>query len=101
MFAFKITYSVHDDYVHMNQKMIESFLKDFRKLDGTQFQYTILQGDESNNFVHISQYKNKEIQHQLLTVPSFLHFQEQRDKNLVAEPKIEFMNFIGSSNDPF
>jgi len=101
MIVVKVTYSVHDDYVHMNKKMIESFLKDFRKLDGTQFLYTILQGGESNTFVHISQYKNKEIQDQLLRIPSFVLFQEQRDKNLAVEPKIEFMNFIGSSNDPF
>lgn len=81
--------------------MIKSFLNNFRKLDGTQFLYTILQGGESNTFVHISQYKNREIQDHLLKVPSFLHFQEQRDKNLAVEPKIELMNFIGSSNDPF
>lgn len=54
MIVVKVTYSVRDDYVHANKKMIESFLKDFRKLDGTQFLYTILQGGESNTFVHIS-----------------------------------------------
>ncbi|MGE8426254.1 MAG: hypothetical protein ACN6O7_00190 [Sphingobacterium sp.] len=101
MIVVKVTYSVHDDYIHTNKKMIESFLEDFKRLDGTQFLYTILQSGESNSFVHISQYQNKEIQDQLLNIPSFLKFQEQRDKNLATEPKIELMSFIGSSKDPF
>lgn len=101
MIVVKVTYKVNDTYVTANKKQIQSFLSDFAQLDNTQFIYTIFQGAELNTFIHISQYKNKEIQQALLNTPSFLHFQEQRDKNLVAEPVIEVLNYIGSSKDVF
>lgn|SRR5690606_13275025 len=97
MIVVKVTYTVNDVYVNTNKEMIQAFLTDFKKLDGTQFLYSILQTEDGKTFIHISQYKNKDIQQILLNTPSFLHFQEQRDKNLVSEPKIEVLNFIGSS----
>lgn len=99
MIVVKVTYTVHDAYVNTNKEMIQAFLTDFKKLDSTQFLYSILQAEDSKTFIHISQYKNKDIQQILLNTPSFLHFQEQRDKNLASEPKIEVLNFIGSSKD--
>lgn len=101
MIAVKVTYKVNDAYVTDNKERIQSFLADFEQLDNTQFVYTVLQGADKNSFIHLSQYKNKEIQQALLNVPSFLYFQEQRDKNLIAEPVIEVLNYIGSSRDVF
>jgi hypothetical protein len=101
MIVVKVTYKVNDTYVTANKERIQSFLADFAQLDNTQFIYTIFQGEDSDTFVHISQYKNKEIQQVLLSTSSFLHFQEQRDKNLAAEPQIEVLNYIGSSKDVF
>lgn len=98
MIVVKVIYRVSEAYVNTNKEMIQRFLTDFEKLDHTQFLYTIFQG-EDNSFIHMSQYKNKEIQQTLLNTPSFLHFQEQRDKNLVSEPEIELLNFVGSSKD--
>lgn len=101
MIVVKVTYKVNDTYVTANKERIQSFLADFVQLDNTQFSYTIFQGEDSNTFIHISQYKNMEIQHTLLNTSSFLYFQEQRDKNLIAEPVIEVLNYIGSSKDVF
>lgn len=98
MIVVKVRYKVKDAYVDTNKELIQKFLTDFEKLDNTQFLYTIFQG-EDNSFTHLSQYKNKEIQQVLLNTPSFLHFQEQRDKYLVSEPEIELLNLIGSSKD--
>ena len=97
MIVVKVTYTVRDEYVSTNEKLIQEFLTDFKALDNTQFLYTILQSEDSKTFIHISQYTNNEIQQTLLNTGSFLHFQEQRDKNLASEPNIEFLNFTGSS----
>jgi len=101
MIAVKVTYTVKDEYVNINKKLIQKFLIDFKKLDSTQFLYNILQTEDGKTFIHISQYKNKDIQGVLLNTPSFLHFQGERDKNLASEPGIELLNFIGSSKEIF
>jgi len=101
MIVVKVTYTVNDAYVNTNKEMIQAFLTDFKKLDGTQFLYSILQSEDGKTFIHTSQYKNKEIQQILLNTPSFLRFQEQRDKNLASEPKIEFLNYVGASKEVF
>ena len=100
MIAVKVTYTVKDDYVDSNKKLIEKFLTDFKKLDHTQFLYSIFQSEDGKTFIHTSQYKNKEIQQTLLNTSSFLHFQELRDKNLVSTT-IEFLNYVGASKEIF
>lgn len=99
MIVVKVTYTVNSEYVNRNKEMIQAFLKDFKKLDHTQFLYSIFQSEDGKTFIHSSQYQNKEIQHILLKTPSFLHFQEQRDKNLTCEPRIEFLNYVGASKE--
>ena len=101
MIVVKVIYTVNDAYVNTNEELIQKFLADFRKLDNSLFLYTILQSQDGKTFIHTSQYKNKEIQQKLLNTPSFLEFQEQRDKNLALEPKIEFLNYIGASKEVF
>ena len=101
MIVVKVTYTVNDAYVNTNKELIQVFLTDFKKLDNTQFLYSIFQNEDGKTFIHTSQYKDKEIQKILLNTPSFLHFQEQRDKNLASEPKIEFLNYVGASKEVF
>ena len=101
MIVVKVTYTVEDAYVNTNKEVIQNFLADFKKLDETEFLYTILQTEDGKTFIHTSQYKNKEIQQLLLNTPSFLRFQEERDKNLVSEPQIEFLRFVGASKEVF
>lgn len=55
--------------------------------------------EDGQTFVHLSHYKNKEIQQEVLNTPDFILFQERRDKNLASEPAIEMLNFIGNSKD--
>jgi len=101
MIVVKVTYTVNDAYINTNKEMVQAFLTDFKKLDSTQFLYSILQTEDGKTFIHTSQYKNKEIQQTLLNTPSFLRFQEQRDKNLTSEPTIEFLNYVGASKEVF
>lgn len=101
MIIVKVTYTVNEDYVERNQELIQAFLTDFKKLDHIKFLYSIFQSEDGKTFIHTSQYKNKEIQQVLLNTPSFLHFQQERDKNLTSEPTIEFLNYVGASKDVF
>ena len=101
MIVVKVTYTVNDGYVNANKELIQAFLTDFKKLDQTQFLYSSFQSEDGKTFVHTSQYKNKDIQQTLLNTSSFLHFQEQRDKNLEFKPTIEFLNYVGASKEVF
>jgi quinol monooxygenase YgiN len=99
MIAVKVAYTVDEQFVNRNIEMIQSFLTDFKALDSTQFDYSVFQSKDNITFTHVSKYANKEVQSKLLGTPSFLHFQEQRDKHLTSEPRIEILNFIGSSEN--
>lgn len=101
MITVHVTYTVNEDYLNANKEMIRKFLEDFNTLDNTHFLYSVFQAEDGATFIHTSQYKNKEIQQILLNIPSFLDFQEQRDKNLASDPKIEFLNFVGASKEVF
>lgn len=101
MIVVQVRYTVEAEYVNANKEMIHNFLTDFKKLDSTQFVYAVHQSENDNTFVHISQYKNKDIQQVVLNTASFLHFQQERDKNLSSDPKIEVLRYIGASRELF
>jgi|SRR5690606_15651560 len=99
MIVVSVTYTVNKEYANKNKELIERFLHDFKQLEPASFLYTVFENPEGATFRHTSQYANKEIQQQILTLPSFVHFQEQRDKNLIAEPKIELFHYVGASKE--
>ena len=39
MISVQVTYTVNDEYVNTNKELIQKFLKDFKKLDNSQFLY--------------------------------------------------------------
>jgi len=99
MIVVKVTYTVNEEHVATNKELIDAFLLDFKKLDNSRFLYTIFQKKDGCTFVHLSQYHDKAIQEELLQVPSFLQFQQERDKNLSGEPQIEVLDYVGASGD--
>lgn len=99
MIIVQVNYTVEEAYVNTNKARIEAFLKDFKKLEKSDFLYSIFQSQDGQTFTHLSQYKNKAIQETLLSTPSFVQFQEERDQHLTAAPRIEFLNFTGASKE--
>lgn len=97
MIVVKVTYTVKEAYITSNKEKIQAFLSDFQQFDTSQFSYTIFEMEDKRTFVHLSQYENKAIQQALLAVPSFIAFQQSRDENLLSEPKIEFLELVGST----
>jgi hypothetical protein len=97
MISVKVSYTVRDHFIDQNTKNIHLFLKDFESLNNDDFSYSIFVLENKKTFVHLSQYKNSTIQQELLTIPSFLSFQNQRDENLETQPVIEVLDLIGTS----
>ena len=100
MITVKVTYTVKPEFVQKNQENINLFMDDFRSLNSTDFQYASYLCGDGKTFVHLSHYKNEDIQKNLLQVPSFLSFQKQRDDSgLEVSPQIEWMQLVASSQD--
>lgn len=99
MISVVVTYRIKEGFIERNKANIAKFIKDFKKLDTSGFQYNVYTKQDGVTFVHHSLYENEPIQKELLNVPSFLEFQKQRDEiGLVEKPQIEFVDLIGSSD---
>ena len=99
MISVIVSYTVKPAYVAENKQHIQTFLKDFEKLDNTLFSYNVHTKEDGNSFVHISSYKNKEVQSEVLNVETFKQFQQKRDESgLIGEPVIEVLEWIGGTS---
>lgn len=98
MINISVSYRVKSEFVVTNKLNIERFLNDFKNLDNSKFSYNIFLKDDGVTFVHNSSYVDAEIQKEVLSIPSFLEFQKQRDDSgLNDSHKVEVLEFIGSS----
>jgi hypothetical protein len=102
MIIVKVTYTVKAEFSQKNHENINKFMKDFKGLNTKDFRYISYVCEDNKTFVHISHYRNEEIQSQLLQEPSFLAFQKQRDESgLEVLPHIEVLRVIASSENIF
>ncbi|MFA6278111.1 MAG: hypothetical protein WC622_15285 [Pedobacter sp.] len=98
MISVKVSYTVKPEFVAQNKQNISVFLSDFKKLVDKSFLYNVYLEEDGLSFLHVSMYENEEVQQQILTIPSFLQFQKERDESgLNDAPKIEVLTLIGSS----
>jgi hypothetical protein len=98
MISVKVTYTVKPAFLVQNKENINLFLADFKKLVTANFFYNVFIEADGLTFIHISMYENESVQQQVIGVPSFLKFQEERDANgLDVVQKVENLEFVGSS----
>lgn len=98
MISVKVSYTVKPEFAAQNKQNINSFLNDFKQLKHLKFLYNVYVQDDGITFLHLSMYENEEVQQTILTIPSFLKFQLERDESgLTIEPKIEMISLVGSS----
>jgi len=98
MIAVQVTYKINADFVEENKRNIAAFLADFKEMHNSKFLYHVYIKEDGLTFVHVSMYENAEIQQQILSIPSFVAFQQHRDeKGLMENLIIEKLNHIGSS----
>lgn len=100
MISVIVTYKVKANFVQQNKINIQKFITDFDDLDKTKFQYNVFVKNDGLTFVHHSIYKDENSQSQLLSMPSFLAFQKERDEiGLDGEPEISTLNLLASSGE--
>lgn len=100
MISVIVTYQIKKEFVEQNKTNIEQFIKDFEKLNSSEFQYNVFTKKDGRTFIHHSLYKNEQIQKELLNVPSFLEFQKQRDEiGLEGNPEIELIDLFETSDE--
>ncbi|TCC90374.1 hypothetical protein EZ428_13950 [Pedobacter frigiditerrae] len=101
MISVKVSYTVKPEFAAQNKQNINTFLTDFKQLKQLKFLYNVYLQDDGLTFLHMSMYENEEVQQTILSTPSFLTFQQQRDESgLTIQPKIELISLIGSSLSP-
>lgn len=91
----KATYTVKTEFAAQNQENIKSFISDLKKVKG--LRYEIFLGDDGQTFHHLAVSESADVQREFLALPSFLHFQKERDKNLVGEPKLESIKSVANT----
>lgn len=100
MITVKVTYTVKAEFVAQNKANISRFLDDFKKLDTATFRYSIFLQKDGITFVHISSYKNEEVQKRILETPSFKAFQKERDESGLGNThQLEVLEFVGASSE--
>lgn len=100
MISVIVSYKVKPEFVEQNKQHIQQFLKDFKTLDTSGFEYNVYTKDDNLTFVHHSIYKDEKIQTEVLNVPSFKEFQRLRDESgLNGTHKVEVLNVVGSTNE--
>lgn len=97
MIVVKVTYTVKDSFVAQNKQNINTFLQDFKQLQGD-FRYTVY--TKKNTFIHLSHFKDEDIQTAVLAVPSFKAFQAARDASgLIGGHHLEVLELEGANTD--
>lgn len=90
-----VSYTVNPEFVSTNKANIQTFLDDFKNLDQSTFEYKVYLKEDGVTFVHYSNYRNEEVQHEVLNVPSFKGFQRLRDESgLNGSHKVEILQPI-------
>ena len=102
MITVKVTYTVKSDFVETNKQNISLFLNDFKEMSHSDFRYIVYLMEDGKTFVHLSTYKNEDVQKEVLAVESFKSFQKKRDDSGIDNThKMEVLNYVGSSFDVF
>lgn len=90
-----VSYTVKPEYVEENKTNIKKFLEDFKQLDQSKFEYKVYLKEDGITFLHYSNYENKEVQCEVLNVPSFKEFQMLRDESgLNGSHQVNFLQSI-------
>lgn len=94
-----VSYQVKPEFVSENKLNIENFLKSFKNMDTTQFNYSVFVNEDGVTFTHVSNYQNAEIQKEVLNNSVFLEFQKRRDESgLNNSHKVQVLEYLGSTN---
>lgn len=102
MKTVKVTYTVKPAFVHENQKNINIFMEELRRINDPDLRYIAYLCGDGKTFMHIAAYQNDESQKMLLELESFKSFQQKRDESgLEVAPQIEVIEPVAASYSVF
>lgn len=100
MIYVTVSYQISPKFVEQNKSNIEKFLRDFEQLENSRFTYSVFIKVDGVTFVHNSSYRDESIQKELLSVPSFLEFQKERDESgLNNTHEVDVLTLVGSTKE--
>lgn len=98
----KVTYTTKPEYAAQNQANIKNVMAELQKINNPGINYNCCLCPDGISFIHTAFFKSEEDEKVLLTLPVFIHFQQQlKAEGIVSPPKQELLNLVGSSKDFF
>ena len=74
MKAFRVSYTVKQEYVETNKKNIKQVMSDLRELNNPGIKYASFQEDDGRTFMHFAMYPDEETAQIIPELPSFKKF---------------------------
>lgn len=100
MITALVTYTIKPGFVEENRANIRKFMKDFQQLDPKSFLYNVFVQKDGVTFVHMSSYRDENVQQQILNTPSFVEFQKKRDESgLDGSHGVTLLDYVTSSQE--
>ncbi len=98
----KVTYTAKAEYSEQNQANIKIVMADLQKINNSGINYNCCLSPDGKSFTHTAFFKSEEDEKVLLTLPSFINFQQQlKASGPESPPKQEYPTLVGSSCDVF
>ena len=102
MKIIRVQYTTNPGYVAKNKANIEKVIGDLREINNPGIKYATYLLPDEKTFMHFSQFESDEAHQVLLTLPSFITFQnELKASGLEVPPKSENLSLVASCYDFF
>jgi hypothetical protein len=98
----KVMYTTTPEYSEHNQGNIKRVMADLQAINNPGINYNSCLGPDGRSFIHTAFFKSDADEQLLLTLPAFIHFQQElKASGLEAPPKSEQLTLVGSSTTIF
>ncbi len=98
----RVTYAAKTEYSEQNQANIKDVMAELRKINNAGINYNCCVSPDGKSFTHTAFFKTEEDEKTLLTLPVFIHFQQQlKASGPETPPKQEILSLVGSSKEMF
>jgi hypothetical protein len=96
----KVTYTTKAEYSEQNEANIRDVMAELRKINNPGINYNCCLSPDGKSFTHTAFFNSPEDEQVLLTLPVFIHFQQQlKASGPETPPKQELLTLVGSSKD--
>jgi hypothetical protein len=98
----KVTYTTKPDYSEHNQSNIKKVMAEMQAIGNPGVNYNACLGADGRSFTHTAFFNSDEDEKVLLTLSSFIQFQQElRASGPETPPKQEVLSLVGSTVDIF